>query len=257
MREDMYKVIVERPRRGGGVQGDGRNWRNSRDRGAHLGMQRGYASRKWLNENLAPLKRWLHKQVHRPWDAVYSELSQGIDRRNPVQAHIYQHLDQFVERECRLFDGVVMVRRNWPSPATWAPVRDHSYIELFVHPVTGILLPNRGQHQARRQQREQWAQRRTDQPYAEYHVIDYATQWHRVDGCWFEVTLAPLPSGAGATAQRYDVLRRCKVSRAHARQAPAPGVPTTRAMYGQDFVYAATKRQLSRREVQARLGDGR
>ena len=29
------------------------------------------------------------------------------------------------------------------------------------------------------------------------------------------------------------------------------------AMYGQDFVYAATKRQLSRREVQARLGDGR
>jgi hypothetical protein len=66
MREDMYKVIVERPRRGGGVQGDGRNWRNSRDRGAHLGMQRGYASRKWLNENLAPLKRWLHKQVHRP-----------------------------------------------------------------------------------------------------------------------------------------------------------------------------------------------
>jgi hypothetical protein len=80
MREDMYKVIVERPRRGGGVQGDGRNWRNSRDRGAHLGMQRGYASRKWLNDNLAPLKRWLHKQVHRPWDAAYSELSQGIDR---------------------------------------------------------------------------------------------------------------------------------------------------------------------------------
>src|SRR6185503_4035706 len=102
MREDMHKVIVERPRRGGGVQGDGRNWRNSRDRGAHLGMQRGYASRKWLNENLAPLRRWLHKQVHRPWDAVYSELSQGIDRRNPVQAHIYQHIDQFVEREARL-----------------------------------------------------------------------------------------------------------------------------------------------------------
>jgi hypothetical protein len=213
MREDMYKVIVERPRRGGGVQGDGRNWRNSRDRGAHLGMQRGYASRKWLNENLAPLKRWLHKQVHRPWDGVYSELSQGIDRRNPVQAHIYQHLDQFVERECRLFDGVVMVWRNGPPPAAWVPVREHSSIELFVHPVTGILLPNRGQHQARRRQREQWAQRRTDRSCAEYHVIDHATQWHRVDGCWFEVTLAPLPSGTGAEAQRYDVLRRCKVSR--------------------------------------------
>ena len=182
MREDMYKVIVERPRRGGGVQGEGRNWR---------------------------------------------------------------------------FDGVVMVWRHWPPPAAWVPVREHSYIALFVHPVTGILLPNRGQHQARRRQRQQWAQRRTDQPYAEYHVIDDATQWHRVDGCWFEVTLAPLPSGTGAEAQRYDVLRRCKVSRAHASQAPAPGAPATRAMYGQDFVYAAAKRQLSRREVQARLGDGR
>ena len=164
MREDMYKVIVERPRRGGGVQGEGRTWRNSRDRGTHLGMQRGYARPKWLNENLAPLRRWLHKQVHRPWDAVYSELSQGIDRRNTVQAHIYQHIDQFVERECRVFDGVVMAWRHWPRPAAWVPVREHASIALFVHPLTGILLPNRGQHQARRQDRLQRAQQRMDRP---------------------------------------------------------------------------------------------
>jgi hypothetical protein len=49
------------------------------------------------------------------------------------------------------------------------------------------------------------------------------------------------------------VLRRCKVTREHAQQPPAPGVPATRAMYGQDGVYALAKRQLSRREVQSRL----
>ena len=256
MREDMDKVIVERPRRGGGVQGDGRIWRNSRDRGAHLGMQRGYAHPKGFNENLAPLKRWLHKQAHRPWDAVYSELCRGIDRRNTVQAHIHQHVDQFVERETRWIDGMVMVWRRWPGPPAWVPVREHSYTELFVHPVTGVLLPNRGQHKARQQERARRVQRHTDQPYAEYHVIDSVMQWHRVDGCWFEVRLAPLPLGTGATAERYDVLRRCKVTRAHARQPPAPGVPATRAMYGQDCVYAVAKRQLSRREVQSRLAGG-
>jgi hypothetical protein len=88
--DDMDKVIVERPRRGGGVQGDGRGFRNSRERGSHLGMKRGYDHPKGLDENLAPLKRWLHKQVHRPWDKVYAELCSGIDRRSTVQAHVFR-----------------------------------------------------------------------------------------------------------------------------------------------------------------------
>lgn len=254
MREDMYKVIVERPRRGGGVQGDGRIWRNSRDRGSHLGMQRGYAYRKYLNENLAPLKRWLHKQIHRPWDAVYSELSQGIDRRNTVQAHIHEHIDQFVERKARMIEGVVAVRPSWwHADSAWVPVNGHPWIELFVHPVTGILLPNRG-YQRARQQRCALHSPRGTQPYAEYHVIDDATQWHRVAGCWFEVVLAILPLGKDADARRYDVLRRCEVTRSHAHQWPAPDAPSNFAMYGKEDVYAAAKRQLSRREVQARLG---
>ncbi|SDJ12619.1 hypothetical protein [Variovorax sp. OV700] len=113
MREDMDKVIVERPRRGGGVQGDGRKWRNSRERGSYLGMAQGYAYPKGLNENLAPLKRWLHKQVHRPWDKVYAELCSGIDRRSTVQAHIFQHIDDFVERQAVLRDGEVWVSESW------------------------------------------------------------------------------------------------------------------------------------------------
>jgi hypothetical protein len=153
MRDDMDKVIVERPRRGGGVQGDGRKWRNSRERGSHLGMTQGYRHRKGFNENLAPLKRWLHKQVHRPWDKVYAELCSGIDRRSTVQAHIFQHIDDFVEREAVLRDGEVRVRKSWwRSGGDRVPLRDAAHVELFVHPATGILLPNRLRHKARQQE---------------------------------------------------------------------------------------------------------
>ena len=149
MRDDMCKVIVERPRRGGGQDG-ARPFRNSEDRPARIGMRVGYRNRKWLNENLAPLRRWLGRQVHRPWDKVYAELTAGIDRRNTVQDHIYTHLDDYVERNARLVDGEVCVCSRW-GRGTWTPV-EQTRTALFVHPTTGILLPNRGAVRTARRQ---------------------------------------------------------------------------------------------------------
>jgi len=254
MREDMDKVIVERPRRGGGVQGDGRQWRNSRERGSHLGMTQGYRYRKGLNENLAPLRRWLHKQVHRPWDKVYAELCSGIDRRSTVQAHIFLHIDDFVEREAVLRDGEVWVRKSWwRSGGERVPLRDAAHVELFVHPATGILLPNR----LRRQGRQQEAAKRR-QAVADRLVIDAFTEWHRIDGCWFEVRLAPFPEPQGDSARqdkRFDVMRGCLVTRSGACHV-MPGMSNRPVTYARAFVHAVAKRQLSRREVRARLGDG-
>ncbi|MET3914162.1 hypothetical protein ABID97_000944 [Variovorax sp. OAS795] len=254
MREDMDKVIVERPRRGGGVQGDGRQWRNSRERGSHLGMTQGYRYRKGLNENLAPLRRWLHKQVHRPWDKVYAELCSGIDRRSTVQAHIFEHIDDFVEREAVLRDGEVWVRKSWwRSGGERVPLRDAAHVELFVHPATGILLPNR----LRRQGRQQEAAKRR-QAVADRLVIDAFTEWHRIDGCWFEVRLAPFPEPQGDSARqdkRFDVMRGCLVTRSGACHV-MPGMSNRPVTYARAFVHAVAKRQLSRREVRARLGDG-
>ena len=254
MREDMDKVIVERPRRGGGVQGDGRQWRNSRDRGSHLGMTQGYRHRKGLNENLAPLRRWLHKQVHRPWDKVYAELCSGIDRRSTVQAHIFEHIDDFVERQAVLRDGEVWVRKSWwRSGGERVPLRDAAHVELFVHPATGILLPNR----LRRMGRQQEAAKRR-QAVADRLVIDAFTEWHRVDGCWFEVRLALFPEPQGDSARqdkRFDVMRGCLVTRSGACHV-MPGMTNRPVTYARAFVHAVAKRQLSRREVRARLGDG-
>ena len=60
MRDDMSKVIVERPRWGSRMgTREGRRYRASEDVPGKIGMTQGYTTRKWLNENLAPLRRWL------------------------------------------------------------------------------------------------------------------------------------------------------------------------------------------------------
>jgi len=257
MRDDMDKVIVERPRTGWRVQGDGRNWRNSNEAGSRIGMKRGYKHRKWLNENLAPLKRWLHKQVHRPWDKVYSELCSGIDRRSTVQAHIFEHIDDFVDRDAVMRDGEVLVRSSWWGRGDRVPLVEASRVELFVHPITGILLPNRRIAQARQRERGERYGQRGKKAELSFVVIDELTQWHRVDGYWYEITLAPTPpmKAPGVWDKRFDVLRHCFVTTTSSWGRPAFGVPSNQVMYGRPDVYAATKRQLSRKEIRARLGE--
>jgi len=107
MRPDMVKVIVERERRG-----SDRNYHLSRNRKkfkdkdieeaiTYESMNKRhtyfYGEAKELNENLNPLRNFLYRQVGRPWDKVYSELNQFVNVKNAVQAHIRQHLNQYVE----------------------------------------------------------------------------------------------------------------------------------------------------------------
>ena len=100
MREDMFKVIVERPRWGSRhapkskLRYDKSPGRK-RATGRRMVMEHsGYT--KCLNENLAPLKRYLHKQVGRPWDKVYSEISQHLDTSSTVKQHVRDHLTDFI-----------------------------------------------------------------------------------------------------------------------------------------------------------------
>ena len=84
MREDMAKVIVERPRRGGDRSRRGRIG-NFELLPAKEGMRRRWTDHKDLNENLAPLRRFLMSCVGRRWDAVYAELNEHLAVRNAVQ----------------------------------------------------------------------------------------------------------------------------------------------------------------------------
>lgn len=107
MRPDMVKVIVERERRG-----HIRNYHFARSKKkfapkdleeavTHEGMTRRhkyfYGDRKELNENLSPLRGYLNGQIGRPWNKVYSELNEFVNIKNAVQAHIREHLRNYVE----------------------------------------------------------------------------------------------------------------------------------------------------------------
>jgi hypothetical protein len=241
MREDMYKVIVERPRRGGGwaLQKDGRKFRNSEDAPQKVGMKRGYQSRKSLNENLSPLKRFLESSIGKPWNKVYSELSEGIDRRNTVQEHIYSHIEQFVAIHTKWDqtgvnkpnngDCVRLIERIWFGGEN---TLKHCNFEMYVHPKTGLLLGNPYYKRWSVRNREK---RQQDAICASQvrQVISANIEHHLIDSIWYEIEFAlfPSPQESGPILV-WDVLKKDLVS------GSAP------------HRYAKRKRQLSSKQAQ-------
>ena len=114
MRKDMDKVLVTTPRIGS-------SWKNGEVKKSRRMEREGdydslpsYSSmkpktrdwdRKSLNEYLNPLARYLAKNCNRPWNKVYSEICENMDRRGVVQAHIFEHLFDYVEIHTIFKDG--------------------------------------------------------------------------------------------------------------------------------------------------------
>jgi hypothetical protein len=182
MREDMARVIVERPRI--------KAFNARKGRAIDLenmpiceGMRRGHALRgdvKTLNENLAPLRRYLARQVGRPWSKVYSEIAVHLRADSTVQQHVRDHLHDYV---------AITPRRNihhWRSSlrgGLW-------WQEFYVDPRTDLLcrtdrLP---EEKARRQ-----AKRNPPAAPVESIVLAPDRELRLIEGFWYEVQLAPFP----------------------------------------------------------------
>jgi len=257
MRSDMYKVIVERPRTGAGWTKPGRAPREPDDRRACEGMRPRGRSRKWLNENLRPLQRWLERQAGRRWDAVYSELCKGVDRRNTVQQHIHEHLRDFVAVDVLEIGGRLCVAREWGGVVALADSR----CDLYVDPRNGCLMRNEeaAADRARRRREYVLGVRAREAGWREgVRRIDDTIQLHRVDGIWYRVELAPVPPprpskrkpGASVPVPAFDALLRDQVGSCAGKRC---------GLYGRCDVYARNKRQLSQAELTAyrlRNGDG-
>lgn len=136
MRSDMHKVVTERPRWG--------SWMRSLKTGVSYsgydpdkdyGPSRMSSSRfrlpvwKEFTDVLGPLRRFLQKQVGRPWDKVYSEIKRGIDGRKLTGRHVLDHVAWEVERDC-----FVGRDRGVYATRTGRPVGG-----FYVHPRTGLL----------------------------------------------------------------------------------------------------------------------
>lgn len=243
MRKDMYKIIVERPRRGRHWPASPRPRVDPEFSAGFEGLRRRHVERKSLNENLRPLQRYLHAQVGRPWDKVYASICAGIDRRNTVQQHIHQHLADFVALKVVDVDGTWCFNGRWGRmerlSSIWAP-------GLYVDPCTGLLQINREQRRQRQRDRRNVA---AESP----QRIDIAPmrQLHRVQGCWYEITLATVEDGEREQPLPFCAMRGRQLGDCPARE-NRRGVASNHTLFGRADVYAKQKRQLGARELQRR-----
>ncbi|MEQ1820324.1 MAG: hypothetical protein ABL871_17115, partial [Terricaulis sp.] len=195
----MSKVIVERPRTGRSRAGlrPGRTRTLVDDdgepikaKGAREPTKRPQRD-KGLNETLNPLKRYLASNVGRPWDKVYSEISEHLKPTSTVQQHVRDHLQDFVATKTRTRAGVIMVTNRWGGERALSD--DHCL--YYVHPRTKLLRKN--EHYQRLGAR--WRAERIKEA-AEIakrmRVVDDKTQLHLFDDAWWEVKLARIPVSA-------------------------------------------------------------
>lgn len=235
MRKDMYKVIVERPRSWKGHYEQAARLRDDHGGPARLGMRAGYGYRA-LNENLAPLRRYLLAQVGRPWDKVFSEICEGIDRRNTVQQHIHQHIDDFIATRVSIRDGELIDLRDRDRAPKIGGIRQ----QLFVDPRTGLIRINKKYRDWRNFHSSHAERRKREQAEvdARRRVLDERRLLLQLNELWFEVTLAELLG-----EPRYDVVLRREISNVNSE------AQKRSLVYGSSELYAASKRQLSKREL--------
>lgn len=135
MRSDMFKVIINRPRWGSRWIPSAKLKKDRTDRKS-VGLKRFAREHapytKGLNENLAPLVRFLRKRVGRRWDDVFSEICEHLDTGSTVKMHVRQHLGDFV--------AIVSCGRNGELLSQGRVIRpDRRWYRFYVDPADGIL----------------------------------------------------------------------------------------------------------------------
>lgn len=232
----MHKVVVERPRWNPGPAKYGRR-ANLPDelQPKFEGIKRPYQKRKGLTDLLGPLERWLHAQVGRPWNDVYSEACAVIKPDSIIRQHIKTHLLEFVERHTFMHGGKVCVIHPYGRNRGITPVAEltHRRTLFYVHPETFLLCKMLTR-----------ALRRWNYPDKEHRAL--TQRWlngpillRQLSGCWFSCNMKAFPRRTlrGDSPWRYDFAEKKLVCRADANK-----------IYGGP-VYCTGKRQLSRREL--------
>jgi hypothetical protein len=140
VRADMFKVIVERPRWGASHVKSAKLKGKVSQGIKQIGLKRhagiGAPYTKSLNENLAPLVRFLRSRRGKSWDAVFSEICAGLDTGSTVKMHVRQHIEDYVLTRISIgrhgewmFEGEVLEREG-----RWFRRRP-----FFVDPQDGLL----------------------------------------------------------------------------------------------------------------------
>jgi hypothetical protein len=255
----MAKIIVERPRKIDSAKRQGRSLPDE-VLPKTIGLRRHVQESggfKMLNENLAPLRRYLDRQVGRPWNMVYSEIAANLKVTSTVQQHVRDHLKDFVQ----LYPSAEVRQYTWRERRWFQP--------FYVDRRDGLL---------KRTETLAWAKaldRRSAPATVDDRVaVDDRRELRRLGGIWFEIRLAALPDpeyravarpeplaalGPPTRKGREVVVRQLVTAAVHdivSGQAVCAGPeldePRAWAAYRKarpDRRYAVNKRQLSRAEL--------
>jgi hypothetical protein len=148
MRDDMSKVVTERPRKGHGNKSNKTTGPRIRrydpereyDEPTRLPIARfrqyGWDAKEF-SDLINPLKRYLRTCIGKPWRKVHSELSQKLDRRSVSGSHIWDHVMREIEVDCFIGDDGLAYsndRRYLVGRTSEYPIAG-----LYVHPKTGLV----------------------------------------------------------------------------------------------------------------------
>ena len=149
MRDDMAKVVTERPRRGHGNKSKKTTGLPIRrydpdadyDEPVRLPIARrrqyGWDA-KDFSDLINPLKRYLRSCIGKPWRKVHSDLSQKLDRRSISGSHIWDHVMWEVETDCFIGPDRLAYSNRRPRRRGEQPI-----VGLYVHPRTGLIREQR------------------------------------------------------------------------------------------------------------------
>lgn len=215
MRSDLHEVLIERPRSGQRRKTDRSHkprvgeWSGSDDSYADSYRPRRLRT-KYFDDLLSPLRRWLRKQVDRPWDKVWSELASGIDSRTVVGRHLFDHVRDLVALDGE-YDAAL--RRVVGKP------HDYRYGQvvhgLHVDPRTRILRWREPPPRRAQRRREPEPMRHADGSPADLRGLSPTRLVLKLSGIWYEVSLTVLPKTArkvphdlSHAAARYVITRK-------------------------------------------------
>lgn len=187
MRDDLHKVLCERPRRRP-YNADKRHRKDNldcEDMPTKESMKINHEHRKELNENLPPLYRYLNDQVGRKWDDVYSEIRKTIVGKNPnaVKGHILQHIFDFkgVELHSYALDGK---RYRKTSYAYRRSELDNNQLYVDDEGIIRKYKNNKKKVNYSQVIKEKWMETARHLP--------NGNQARKINGIWYEITLSPI-----------------------------------------------------------------
>lgn len=146
-------------------------------------------NRKDFGENLNPLFGAVRKAVGTKWNDFYSELCQKFDMRGVINAHILQHLYDYICKDAYIGkDGQIYVPKYYLGDEPLSESR----FEFYVDPRDGLIKKNKHYKTYTQRYRETKAKKATEIARTE-RWIDERTVLKLIDDTWFSFDYLPTP----------------------------------------------------------------